>query len=155
MAVESGFDTSEIEEFNDEMVQLAQVEFPRETKAFLRREANALNRNARKGYRSETKKKTGNLLRGLTHGAPYLYNGDEYQIRAKNTAPHAHLIEYGHHLTTIPVTSSNGQVLYIKSNKERNVEGKHIMGRADIQFKNIFPDDVGKFIDEMLEKGLR
>jgi len=139
MAVESGFDTSGIEQFNEELVRLAQVQFPRETKSFMRKEATAFNRLARADYRSKTKKKTGNLLKGIKKGSPYLYNGDEYQIRVKNIAPHAHLIEYGHH---------------IKGNTERMVAGRHIMGETDTKFKSTFPNDVDKFIDEMLDKGL-
>lgn len=154
MAVD-GFDFTELDEFNTELVRLAQVQFPKETKAFLRREANKVNRIARKGYKSETNKKTGNLLKDLTHGKPYIYNGDEYQIRAKNTAPHAHLIEYGHRLTKMPVTSSNGGLLHIDVRTEKVVEGKHIMGKAHNEFKSTFPNDVEVYIDDLLEKGLR
>lgn len=172
MAVEGRFDTSEIEKFNEELVKLAQVEFPRETKAFMRKEATAFNKLARADYRSETKKKTGKLLKGLVKGSPYLYNGDEYQIRVKNIAPHAHLIEYGHgiiktkagindkipigaavvHLPSTPV----GEINVSKINfRNKIVPGKHIMGETDTKFKSAFPNDVDKFIDEMLEKGLK
>jgi len=137
MAVD-GFDFTELEEFNTELVRLAQIQFPKETKAFLRREANKVNRIARKGYKSETKKKTGNLLKGLTHGKPYIYNGDEYQIRAKNKAPHAHLIELGH------INAKNGGF----------VVGKHIMDKAGNEFKPTFPQDIEVFIDDLLAKGL-
>lgn len=172
MAV-NGFDFTELDEFNTELVRLARVQFPKETKAFLRREANKVNRIARKGYKSETKKKTGNLLKGLTHGKPYIYNGDEYQIRAKNTAPHAYLIEHGHGMiktrpgnpdskipigaTVILSTNAQGQEIHAGNINIRNrfVEGKHIMGRADNKFKSTFPQDVEVYIDDLLEKGLR
>ena len=137
MAVD-GFDFTELEEFNTELVRLAQVQFPKETKAFLRREANKVNRIARKGYKSETKKKTGNLLKGLTRGKPYIYNGEEYQIRAKNKARHAHLIEFGH------INVKNGGF----------VVGKHIMDKAGNEFKPTFLQDAEVYIDDLLEKGL-
>lgn len=153
MAVD-GFDITELEEFNSQLVHLGMVQFPKETKTFLRKEATKVNRMARKSYKSETKKHTGNLLSGLTRGKPYIYNGDEYQIRAKNTAPHAHLIEYGHRLTKMPVTNSAGELLYIDTRSEKRVEGKHVMGKAYNEFKPIFPNDVEVYIDDLLEKGL-
>lgn len=95
MAVQNGFDLHELDEFTRDLVDLAQKQFPKEAKQFIQKQGNEGRKRLRANTRAVTKKRTGNLLRGIQQGKATKYKGN-YQIRIMNTAPHAHLIEYGH-----------------------------------------------------------
>ena len=56
------------------------------------RAGNKLRSNVKKAYITRVRKKTGNLLKGISRGRPYLYQKDQFQVRVKNKAPHAHLV---------------------------------------------------------------
>ena len=93
-----GLDYSQLDEFDKQIINLSKDKYPREVKNFMQRAGNNLKKEIKAEYQAETNKKTGNLIRGISRGRAYIYNGNEYQVRVKNKAPHAHLIEYGHKL---------------------------------------------------------
>ena len=95
MAVQNGFDLHELDEFTRDLVDLAQKQFPKEAKQFIQKQGNEGRKRLRANTRAVTKKRTGNLCEGDPAGKATKYKGN-YQIRIMNTAPHAHLIEYGH-----------------------------------------------------------
>lgn len=141
MAVENGFDTRELEQLNQQFLDLAQNQFPKDAKKFLRDEAGKTRKKLRAATKAATKKKTGNLLRGIDRGPVKKYN-DDFQIRVYNRAPHAHLIEHGH-------------VLWVDGTKtEKFVPGKHVAAKTTLEMKEEFPKDADKFVDDMLDKGL-
>lgn len=138
-------DFSELSEFNASMLKMVEKDMPNEAKKLMQRAGNALRRDMRTAYKQKTKRKTGNLLRGLSRGRAYIYQGTEYQVRVKNTAPHAHLIEYGHKaIGHAPRKRFNGK--YVK--------GRHIAGKAAKNFNSKFADMADKFVDDLLERGI-
>lgn len=141
MAVESGFDLRELDALNAQFLDLAQKQYPKEAKKFLRDEANVARKKLRANTKAATKKKTGNLLRGIDRGPVKKYQGD-FQIRVYNNAPHAHLIEHGH------VLWANGK------ETEKFVPGKHVAAKTVTEMKETFPQDADRFVDDLLDKGL-
>lgn len=135
-----GMDTRELDELVKNMFRTAQDVYPDEAKSFLKKEGNKGRRLLRAKTKAVTKKKTGNLLKGIRRTGVQKHNGD-FQIRVYNKAPHAHLIEHGH-------------VLWVNGTKtEKFVHGKHPAADTTKQLKREFPRDVEGFVDEMLSKG--
>lgn len=135
-----GMDTRELDELVKNMFRTAQDVYPDEAKAFLKKEGNKGRRLLRAKTKAVTKKKTGNLLKGIRRTGVQKHNGD-FQIRVYNKAPHAHLIEHGH-------------VLWVNGTKtEKFVPGKHPAADTTKQLKREFPRDAEAFVDEMLSKG--
>lgn len=135
-----GMDTRELDELVKNMFRTAQDVYPDEAKSFLKKEGNKGRRLLRAKTKAVTKKKTGNLLKGIRRTGVQKHNGD-FQIRIYNKAPHAHLIEHGH-------------VLWVNGTKtEKFVPGKHPAADTTKQLKREFPRDVEGFVDEMLSKG--
>lgn len=135
-----GLDTRELDDLVKNMFRTAQDVYPDEAKSFLKKEGNKGRRLLRAKTKAVTKKKTGNLLKGIRRTGVQKHNGD-FQIRVYNKAPHAHLIEHGH-------------VLWVNGTKtEKFVPGKHPAADTTKQLKREFPRDVEGFVDEMLSKG--
>ena len=135
-----GMDTRELDDLVKNMFRTAQDVYPDEAKSFLKKEGNKGRRLLRAKTKAVTKKKTGNLLKGIRRTGVQKHNGD-FQIRVYNKAPHAHLIEHGH-------------VLWVNGTKtEKFVPGKHPAADTTKQLKREFPRDAEAFVDEMLSKG--
>lgn len=135
-----GMDTRELDDLVKNMFRTAQDVYPNEAKTFLKKEGNKGRRLLRAKTKAVTKKKTGNLLKGIRRTGVQKYDED-FQIRVYNKAPHAHLIEHGH-------------VLWVNGTKtEKFVPGKHPAADTTKQLKRELPRDVETFVDEMLSKG--
>ena len=144
----SGFDASDLSDLENQLLRLAAKQYPKEAKSFLRNQGNKAKTRLRNRTKSVTKKKTGNLLRGIDKSAPKLYEGS-FQIRVYNKAPHAHLIEHGHVMTDKfgnPILNAMGQEMWVK--------GRFPAAQTTNELKAIWPGEVEQFIDELLEKGL-
>lgn len=143
MSVEDGFRLEEINAFNSNVMAFAKENFPRETKKFMRRAAYKLEKHIKKAYAEEIgKHKDNKLIPATKRDKPYVYGKDEYSIRVKSKAPHAHLIEHGH-------------VLWIRGKKtNKYVKGKNIVGKQAKQFKEEYDEMSYDFVDEILNKGL-
>lgn len=144
----SGFDASDLSDLENQLLRLAANQYPKEAKSFLRTQGNKAKTRLRNRTKSVTKKKTGNLLRGIDKSAPKLYEGS-FQIRVYNKAPHAHLIEHGHVMTDKfgnPILNAMGQEMW--------VNGRFPAAQTTNELKAIWPGEVEQFIDELLEKGL-
>lgn len=137
---DEGMDTRELDDLVKNMFRTAQDVYPDEAKSFLKKEGNKGRRLLRAKTKAVTKKKTGNLLKGIRRTGVQKHNGN-FQIRVYNKAPHAHLIEHGH-------------VLWVNGTRtEKFVPGKHPAADTTKQLKREFPRDVEGFVDEMLSKG--
>lgn len=144
----SGFDASDLSDLENQLLRLAAKQYPKEAKSFLRTQGNKAKTRLRNRTKSVTKKKTGNLLRGIDKSAPKLYEGS-FQIRVYNKAPHAHLIEHGHVMADKygkPILNTMGQEMW--------VNGRFPAAQTTNELKAIWPGEVEQFIDELLEKGL-
>ncbi|MBE6080185.1 MAG: hypothetical protein E7204_05000 [Veillonella sp.] len=153
----------ELVEFSKELLRLGQEQFPRKTKNFMQRAGNRQLKLAREQYKDDLakdsnkktiygkaryktvngKRKRIDLVGSLQRGSAYIYQGNEYQVRVKNKAPHAHLFEHGHKTNAV------------KPNKMKWVPGRNSMGKAARKFANEYSDMADAFIDELLESGLK
>lgn len=132
-----GFHFSELDNLEEDILRLANETMPRQSKAFLRKEAGKIKKQARGGLKSAYKTKTGNLVKKVKPGKSYLYTPEHaYQIRV-HMAPHENVVDYGH-------TATNGRI----------VRGKRVKDRVEAFFSDEFEEDVADFIDQMLEEGL-
>jgi len=140
MAVRAGFDAHELDELGQMMYRTAQELYPKEVKTFLKDQGNKGRRVLRAKTKAVTKKKTGNLLKGIRKG-PVHKHGDDFQVRVYNKAPHAHLIEHGH-------------AFYHRGKKtEIFVPGKHPAAAATRELKEEFPREAEAFVDHLMEEG--
>jgi len=136
------FDISELTRFEKDLLRLAETTMPKESKKFLKANArNLVKLTKKKAISLGIKKKTGNYYKGFKAGKVYKFNGD-LSCRSFNFSPHAHLIEYGHRQVT-------------KDGKETGfTKGKHVFEKTAGEFASTYFENVGKFIDDVLEKGL-
>lgn len=137
------FDLSELDEFTEQLLALADEKMPKESRRFLQREGTKLRRVTAAKARQLVKKQTGNYLKGIKRGKVYKYEGDTTSIRVYGSSPHSHLIEYGHR----QVTKDGKEVGFVK--------GQHVFEKARKEFQPTFISDVNDFIDELLDKGLK
>lgn len=136
------FDLTELFELTDEMLHLAEVKMPKQTRRFLQLEGNKLRRLVISNAKKLTKERKGKYLEGIKRGKVYKYGGDITSVRVYGSSPHAHLIEYGHR----QVTKSGKEVGFVK--------GKRVFERSRIEFEDRFQQDCQKFVDKMLDEGL-
>ena len=141
MAIDLGFDAQALKALNQQLLTMAETQFPKESKSFMRKQGGETRKRLRANTKAVTQKKTGNLLGGIDRGPVRKHDGG-YQIRVYNRAPHAHLIEHGH-------------VLWVRGTKtEHFVPGKHPAAKTVNEMKEAFPKAADQFVDELLEKGL-
>lgn len=144
-----GIEIQGMDEFESELLKLAQERLPRQSKNFLQRAGNKLRQKAREAYKADiqrTKKQggTGNLLKGLKRGRAYKYNDEAFQVRVKNTAPHAHLFEHGHRMI-----DHDGK----PAKRTRYVKGRHTMGRVARSFEGEFAQMAEQFTTDLVNEG--
>lgn len=139
-----GFDFTELTNFEKKLVSLANDKMPKESKKFIKKEANKLNKKNKSAYKSKgIEEKTGNLIKGFKSGKAYKFNG-AWSARAFNSSPHAHLLDKG--FIWKPHKGQTGE--------EKFIPGFNFMEDARISFESEYFGDVNKFIDDVLEKGL-
>ncbi len=145
-----GFDTSELMDFADELMELAK-DFPKEQKEILREEAKKQLKEIKTVANREVSKGKAKVNKGgrvLNYHKRFKYTKvfdlekGKTAIRVYSSAPHAHLIEYGYMLT-----SKSGK-------KIRFVSGKHIFQRAYDSYQKKFQESMEDFINNLLDKGI-
>ncbi|KEZ85552.1 hypothetical protein IO99_13735 [Clostridium sulfidigenes] len=138
------FDINQLTDFGESLVKLANEKMPKESKKFIRSEANKLNRKNKSVYKSKgIGEETGNLLKGFKSGKAYKFNG-AWSARAFNSSPHAHLLDKG--FIWKPHKGQKGE--------EKFIPGFNFMEGARKTFESQYYNDVEDFIDDVLEKGL-
>ncbi|MEC0107267.1 HK97 gp10 family phage protein [Paenibacillus taichungensis] len=142
MSRDNAFDLSELDDFTGQMMRLANKQFPKEFRKFIRIEGNKLRKVTVAKARQSVKKKTGTYVKSIKRGKVYKYDNG-LAIRVYTGVPHAHLIEYGHRIVT-------------KGGREKGfVPGQQVFAKARKSFEGEFVQNIGGFVDELLEKGLR
>lgn len=145
--------TEGLSEFSKELIELANKKFPKDTKNFLQRAGNKFKSKAKENYKKGTTQGTKNLIKGLKRDRAYKYGHDEWQVRVKNTAPHAWLVEHGH--VMLGHKDQGKPKLIVANTGEAFVRGKNIMGKTTKEFPSEYQSMAEEFIDKMLdEKGL-
>ncbi|MGL6063761.1 MAG: HK97 gp10 family phage protein [Fusobacteriaceae bacterium] len=129
-----------LENLSKQLLNMAmEINKGKEAKNFLKKESNKLKAKTLSRAKSEVKNKTGIYLKSIKSGKPYEYEGD-LAVRTYSTAPHAHLIEYGH-------------IVKSRDGKEHGFKkGHYIFENSAKDFEKTFEDDIENFIDEMLIK---
>lgn len=136
-----GFELSGIDKFTKDMLGLANDKMPKESKKFIKKEANKLNSKNKSIYKSKgINEKNGNLLAGFKSGKAYKFDGS-WSCRALNSSQHAHLI-------------NNGWIHKAKNGAEKFIPGFHFMEDAEKAFESGYYQNCEQFISEMIDKGL-
>lgn len=111
----------------------------KDAKEFLRKSGNKLKNKTLNIAKVRVKEGTGNYIKSIKRGKVYDFKG-ALAVRAYSTAPHAHLIEYGH-------------IKKDRTGKEHGfTRGKHIFTTASKEFEDEFYSDTKKFIDDIFMK---
>lgn len=155
-----GFDTRDFDRFAQNLLDIAGKEVPKESKKFLRDEGTKLKKKTLAVAKQKVKKDTGYYFASITRGRVYYYKPTgSNAVRVYSSAPHAHLIEEGHRavrggqLARGKKAKRTGYVVE-KDGQEVFVPGKHVFETAQSEFADDFYDDVEKFIDEVVVKGV-
>ena len=144
-------------EFQKDLLQVAQRETPKEVDRILKRAANKGARMAKVKAQTEVKKQTGLYLERFKGGKPFRGENGERVVRVINSAPHAHLIEYGHDQVLNPPKPNGRGVIKGRGigKKIGEVEGRFVLDDAMKQFeqKREFEKFLSRGIDGMLRRG--
>lgn len=131
MAKNVEFDMSELEDYAEVMLEFIETDFPKECEKFMKSEAKKLRNKAKKDGAGKVGVKTGNYLKGFKAGKKvYEYGDAKFNVRVYNSAPHAHLIEYGHNMV-----SHNGSVVGF-------VPGFHVLENATLAYQDKFARNI-------------
>lgn len=139
--MQDGFYFDELSEFRKELIRQVNNIFPKETDDFLKNEAKALSKIqkqiASQDVKTTDKNGDKSYHKRFKVGKIYLF-GEEKAIRAYNSSPHAHLVEYGHK------TQNNKFVAgrYVLKSSENKFRGDFFKDTEDFLYK--FVDDIGK-----------
>lgn len=138
-----GIEFEGLTEFQEDLLVLAQGKIPRESFKIMRKIGNRATTHVRRQARSLVNKKTGTYYKRIKRGRVFKDSQDQTVVRVINSAPHAHLIEYGHNM----VTKKGRTVGY--------VPGKNVMEKGSQSFdaSGEFEQMLSKWLDEMLESG--
>lgn len=139
------FDFKELEQYEKQILDMANNKMPKNCRKFVNGEGTKLRKATLSRAKATVKKKTGRYYKSIKKGKAYIYSGNGgYAVRvyaSPKIAPHAHLIEDGHR------TRGDG-------GKEQFVPGLKVFDNSERQFQNTFYNDVEKFIDDVIGKGL-
>ena len=138
--MEIGFDVKDIDKLTEKLLKAAQKTEPKQIKKFMKKEAKKLKRKTVTKAKKTVKKKEGNYFKGIKDGRVYKYNGDELAVRVYNSAPHAHLIEYGHE-----------QLTKDKKSTGKFVKGNRIFESTRKEFQSEFISDIEDFAVNILK----
>lgn len=129
-------------EFQKDLLEVAQQKLPKESMKMMRKAGNKLNTYAKREARGavDHTSGTGNYYKGFKRGKVFKDSEGKVVVRAINSAPHAHLIEYGHRL--------------VRGGKEVGfVPGRLIMHAAAQNYDN--SGEFEKVISDELDRMLR
>lgn len=131
-----------LSEFQKDLLEVAQDRLPKETNKMMAKAGNRLTTHVRREARSaiDHTSGTGNYYRRIKRGRIFKDAEGKVVVRAINSAPHAHLLEYGHRL--------------VRGGKEVGfVPGRLIMSAAAKNYDN--SGDFEKIISDELDRMLK
>ena len=143
----NGFDMREFEQYEKDLIALATEKLPKQSKKFLKKEANKLSKKQKEEIKSFGIGDTGEMKKEIISrsksGKVYKYSGD-LSCRAFNSHPLAHLLDQGF----IHKGGKN------HDGEETFVAGYNFIKKAEDKFKSDYYQDVEDFIDNMIDEGL-
>ncbi|WP_061294041.1 hypothetical protein [Clostridium botulinum] len=135
----NGFDTKQLDKFSKGLLNTAKNEYPKKTKAFLRKEVRKLNKQNKQTFASKgIGEETGNLKKGFKAGKLYKYKGKELAIRAYNSSPHAHLL-------------NDGWMHKARNGDEKFIPGFHFIEDSAQAFNSEYYTDIDGFLEELFD----
>ncbi|MGO5072342.1 HK97 gp10 family phage protein [Clostridium sporogenes] len=135
----NGFDTTQLDRFSRDLLNIAKKEFPKKSKNFLRKEARKLNKKNKETFASKgIGEETSNLKKGFKAGKLYKYQGKELAIRAYNSSPHAHLL-------------NDGFIHKARNGDEKFIPGFHFIEDSAQDFNGEYYEDIDDFLDELFD----
>ena len=157
--MQDGFLFDELSEFKKDIMRNIKEVFPEETKKFIKKEAQKLTKVAKKIAKREVGTSKGekenwqaskSYHNKFKAGKVYKYAENDACCRAYNSAPHAHLIEYGH----VNVPRSSARATTREGRKEQASQsrgtgftmGKLIFKQAEMQFLSEYLNDAEEFM---------
>ena len=145
-------------EYQKDLLEVAQKQLPKDVDRILRNAARKGARMALQRANSEVGKVNNIYHKRFKAGKPFDGHGGERVIRVLNSAPHAHLIEYGHdQVLNPPKTNGERGVKPGKGigRKVGEVPGRFTLQEAMQQFeqKREFEKALSRGIDSLLRKG--
>lgn len=116
--------------------------YPKETDTFLKSEAKKLRSNVVRNTRSNVKKHTGNLLKGIkTSRKPYsIQNERKIRVYAGKPGYHANLVEKGHNVYK-PKGNFTG----------KRTKAYNMFKNAEDAFESTFISDCGEMVDKLIK----
>lgn len=155
-AFDEGFLFDELSEAKQDLLRSISKVYPKESDKFLKDEAKKLLKVSKKVGKQEVgtskgKKKNWDANKSYHKkfkvGKKYDYNGDDC-IRVYNSAPHAHLIEFGHR--NIPRGQKRATTREGRKNDTRKATGftmgKLVFDIAQLEFEPDFKNDCEQFM---------
>jgi hypothetical protein len=144
------FDIKELTKFEQDLVKLANDTMPKESKVFIKKEAGKLTTKNKAVFKDKgINDELGDIQKGFKAGKAYKFDGS-WSARAYNNAPHAHLLDKGHLMVGHKPDKKSLTLKYGGT----FVPGFHFMDDAAAAFEGTYNEDVDKFIDQVLAKGL-
>lgn len=136
------FEFKGLTEFQEDLLRVATKTMPRESSKVMRKLGNRAAVFVRREARAKVKKKTGNYHKKFKRGVVFKDSEGSIVTRVINSAPHAHLIEYGH-----DVVRGGKTIGY--------APGKHVMqnGAKNFEDSGDFDKILAEWLDDMLESG--
>lgn len=111
----------------------------KELSKFLKKQGGKLKNKTVSVAESKVGTKIGNYINSIKNGKVYDFQGD-LSTRVYSTAPHAHLIEYGHN-----IVGRNGSTHGFQ-------DGEYVFEDAVDQFKDKFHKNTEEFINQTIDK---
>lgn len=164
---QEGFLFEELSNFKQSLMLEVKENFPKETAQFIKKEASKVLKVAKKIAKKEvgtSKGKKKDWVDSKSYhnkfkvGKTYDYAGD-LCCRAYNSAPHAHLIEYGH----VNVPRGNARATTRAGRQEQSTQsrgtgftlGKFVFKLAEMEFISDFKDDSEQFLYQFFDDTVR
>lgn len=130
-------------ELQKDLLQVAQRDLPQETAKIMRKIGSKARTEVARSSRQKVNKVTGNYHKKFKRGKVFKGQNGETVVRVINSAPHAHLIEYGHR----QVTKDGEEIGW--------VDGKFVLENGMKKFDDSgqFEEMLSDWIDTVLEDG--
>lgn len=93
-----GIEFEGLSEFQEDLLVMAQKTLPKETNKMMKKAGKKMTTYARRESRGAVDNLTGNYYKGFKTGKVFKDSEGKTVVRAINSSPHAHLIEYGHNI---------------------------------------------------------
>lgn len=137
-------DVKEWDQFNQNILALAEETMPKETKKFMRREGGRLATVTRKTAKATVQKKSGNYFKSIRSSKAWQNSRGGYGVyalasRKNNLGNHAHLLEYGH------------RVIIRGKELDHKAKDFRIFEKASKNFEGRFLSDAEEYINNLLE----